>query len=66
MILALDIGGTFIKSGVFDPAGTLRKLPQLPSRSDGSRAEIISAMRDAITAAGMVDGVGIAIPGPFD
>ena len=66
MILALDIGGTFIKSGVFSPDGGLRKLPQVPSRSDGSRAEIVSAMRAAITAAGNADAVGIAIPGPFD
>ena len=66
MILALDIGGTFIKSGVFAPDGTLRQLPQVPSRSDGSRAEIVSAMRRAITAAGRADAVGIAIPGPFD
>ena len=66
MILALDIGGTFIKSGVFAPDGTLRLLPQIPSRSAGSRDEIISAMRSAVTAAGRADAVGIAIPGPFD
>jgi len=66
MILALDIGGTFIKSGVFSPDGTLRKLPQIPSRSDGGRAEIVSAIRSAIDAAGRVDAVGVAIPGPFD
>ena len=66
MILALDIGGTFIKSGVFSADGELRQLPQVPSRSDGSRAEIIAAMRAAIAAAGHADAVGIAIPGPFD
>jgi glucokinase len=66
MILALDIGGTFIKSGVVSPDGTLRKLPQIPSRSEGGRAEIVSAIRSAVDAAGEVDAVGIAIPGPFD
>lgn len=66
MILALDIGGTFIKSGMFSPDGTLRRLPQTPSRSDGSRAEIVSAIRAAVDAAGGVDAVGISIPGPFD
>jgi len=66
MILALDIGGTFIKSGVISPDGALRKLPQIPSRSDGGRAEIVSAIRSAVDAAGKVDAVGIAIPGPFD
>lgn len=66
MILALDIGGTFIKSGVFTPEWRLQPLPQVPSRSDGSRAEIVSAMRTAVAAAGRADAVGIAIPGPFD
>lgn len=66
MILSLDIGGTFIKSGVFASDGTLTQLPQVPSRSDGSRAEIVAAMRSAIAAAGEADAVGIAIPGPFD
>ena len=66
MILALDIGGTFIKSGVFSPDGTLRQLPQIPSRSDGDRAEIVSALRSAVDGAGEVDAVGISIPGPFD
>ena len=66
MILALDIGGTFIKSGVFSPDGVMRPLPQIPSCSDGGRAEIVSAIRSAIDAAGMVDAVGVAIPGPFD
>lgn len=66
MILALDIGGTFIKSGVFSADGTLRQLPQVPSRSSGSRAEIVDAMRRAVAAAGTTEAVGIAIPGPFD
>jgi len=64
--LALDIGGTFIKSGVFTAAGLREKLPQIPSRSSGGRDEIVAAIRSAIDAAGAVDAVGIAIPGPFD
>lgn len=71
MILALDIGGTFIKSGVVTPDRRLHSMPQVPSRSDGSRAEIVDAMRRAIMAAAQaaedeVEAVGIAIPGPFD
>lgn len=66
MILALDIGGTFIKSGVFGPDGTLHGLPQVPSCSGGSREDIIAAIRLAVARAGAVDGIGIAIPGPFD
>ena len=66
MILALDVGGTFIKSAVIDRNGTFNELPQVPSCSDSSAAEIIEAFHAAIAAAGKVDAVGIAIPGPFD
>ena len=66
VILALDIGGTFIKSALFRNGVMLRKLPQLPSRSGGSREEIASAIRGAIRQAGAADRVAVSIPGPFD
>lgn len=66
IILALDIGGTFIKSAVFQNGAMLRKLPQIPSCSAGSRAEIAAAIESAIRQAGMVDRIAVAIPGPFD
>ena len=64
-ILALDVGGTTIKSAVFENGVIKFRLPQEPSCSNGSLDEIISAFRRLIDA-GDVDGIGIAMPGPFD
>ena len=66
VILALDIGGTFIKSAVFRDGVLLRKLPQIPSCSAGRREEIASAIRTAVGQAGAVDRIAVSIPGPFD
>ena len=66
MILALDIGGTFIKSAVFSDGKIVRKLPQVPSCSSGNRDDIASAIRTAIRQAGTVDRIAVSIPGPFD
>lgn len=53
----LDVGGTFIKRA---------DGRQVPIRSDGSREEIASALKEAIGRPEGLKGVGIAIPGPFD
>ena len=66
MILALDIGGTFIKSAVFQGGKLIRRLPQVPSCSNGGKEEIGSAIRTAIRQAGSVDLIAVSIPGPFD
>lgn len=66
VILALDIGGTFIKSAVFQDGKVIRTLPKQPSCSVGSREEITAALRRVIAAAGPVDGIAVSIPGPFD
>lgn len=66
VILTLDIGGTFIKSAVFRHGRMLRKLPQVPSCSAGSREEIASAIRAAAGQAGAVKRIAVSIPGPFD
>ena len=65
-ILTLDVGGTAIKAAVFENGVPVRRLPQEPSCSDGSLAEIIGAFQHLIDAAGKIDGIGIAMPGPFD
>ncbi len=64
VILALDIGGTFIKSALFRNGELLRMLPQVPSSSGGSREEIAAALRLATEEP--ADAIGVAIPGPFD
>ena len=66
IILALDIGGTFIKSAVFQNGGMIRQLPNQPSCSAGSREEIASAIQAVIRQAGAIDGIAVSFPGPFD
>lgn len=62
--LALDIGGTFIKSALFRGGKLIESRPQLSSRSGGSAEEIAAALRQA--SQGEYDAIGVAIPGPFD
>ena len=53
----LDVGGTFIKCA---------DGRQVPIRSDGTREEIASTLKEAIGPAEGLKGVGVAIPGPFN
>ncbi len=54
--LLLDVGGTFVKC---------EDGRQVPIHSDGTVQEISAALRAAVGPA-PADGVGVAIPGPFD
>lgn len=65
-ILALDVGGASIKAAVFENGTLIRRLEQEPSRSAGTLPEILGAFQHLIDAAGPIDGIGIAMPGPFD
>ena len=64
VILALDVGGSFIKSALFRDGELLEERPLSPSHSGGSAGEIAGALREA--ARGTYNVLGIAIPGPFD
>lgn len=55
--ILVDIGGTFIKRA---------DGRQFPISSDGSRDAIAGAIRKAIGPTDGLDGIGVAIPGPFD
>lgn len=66
VILALDIGGTFIKSALFSGGKLLRKLPQVPTSSAGTREDIEKSIRLAIRQAETFDRAAVSIPGPFD
>lgn len=55
--ILLDVGGTFIKGA---------DGRQTPIASGGSRADIASALTEAIGPLEGVPGIGVAIPGPFD
>lgn len=69
-ILALDIGGSFVKSALMDRAGSCRELPATAIDSAGPADKIVAAVAACITAglrrADDIGGIGISIPGPFN
>ena len=70
-MLVLDIGGTFIKSALTDPAGKLipDTLAQTPSDADGGYEDFLDVLRGILAAAMRRQKVGhacISIAGPFD
>jgi glucokinase len=75
-ILALDIGGTFIKSGLVPISGEAVELTPIPVDSNAEAEEILQSFTRSLSAgmdhmnlygrSATVFGVGIAIPGPFD
>ena len=74
--VVMDVGGTFIKSGIMSADGVLMDKSQqpVPIDSNGSKEEIcnslISAVRQGIAFCQQYEltpaGVGICMPGPFD
>lgn len=75
-VLALDIGGTFIKSGLIEASGEAVEIPPVAVDSNAEAEKIIQSFADAIEAgldkagelsgACEVGGIGMAIPDPFD
>lgn len=71
VVLALDVGATFVKSGIVEPSGACRELAPVAIESSGAAAEILDALaavlRMGMRAAGpTLAGLGVCIPGPFD
>lgn len=74
--LAIDAGGTYLKSAVLDRSGNVMDDSSfmVPSFSDGAREEIVQAIQKTVTHGLQVirknnlepGGIGIAFPGPFD
>lgn len=74
--LLLDVGGTFVKSIVarFDGELIASSEDSVPVNSDGERSEIEQSFAEVIACGaskvaslgGVVSGVGIAFPGPFN
>lgn len=56
-ILMMDVGGTSIKR---------YGLPAVPVKSQGTRSEIAAALKSAVGDTSGLEGIGIAIPGPFN
>lgn len=70
-VLALDVGGTFIKSGLVGEDGSVKDAPPVPVDAKGPATAIIGSFAEVLrgglrTAGGRAVRVGVAIPGPFD
>ncbi|MHA1833890.1 MAG: ROK family protein [Candidatus Baldrarchaeia archaeon] len=74
--LAIDVGGTYLKSAIITSHGTLLKntFRRVPINSQGTAEEIIqtfvnvinSALNKAKSLEVDIAGIGIGMPGPFD
>lgn len=71
VVVAADVGGTWIKAGVLGPAGPLERTRVATERADGADTvvETILATVEQLVAtvpAGEVEAVGLAVPGIVD
>lgn len=74
--VVMDVGGTFIKSGIMSADGVLLDGSQqtVPIDSDGTKDEICNSLKEAVRQGmsliryyGLIPaGVGICMPGPFN
>lgn len=74
--LAIDVGGTYLKSAVVDPEGNIYQDSAftIKSSSDGSREEILDVFQTVVSnglefikdAGKRLLGIGVASPGPFN
>ncbi len=62
----MDVGGTFIKSAVFQNGQLKEELPQVPAQSGGTAEEILQSFRRVFAMAGNPETICVSIPGPFD
>ncbi len=73
-IFGVDLGGTTVKLGLFDPEGNVLEKWEIPTRKEDSGKLILPDIADAIKskmqekgiAKEDVVGVGIGVPGPVD
>lgn len=70
----VDLGGTTVKIGLFDPEGTVLEKWEIPTRKDDNgkhilpdiAAAILGKMEEKNISREAVIGVGIGVPGPVD
>lgn len=70
----VDLGGTSVKLGLFDPEGTVLEKWEIPTRKEENGSKILPDIAKAILdkaaekniAKEDVAGVGIGVPGPVD
>ncbi len=70
-VLALDIGGSFIKSGLVSGTGVINEIKHVTFYSGADAKTIIRTFTSVIDAGfnaanGQISATGIAIPGPFN
>lgn len=71
LALALDIGGSFVKSGLVSAVGLTAEFAPVPVDAGGGAGSIVRTFAEVVSAGlraagGRVAGIGIAVPGPFD
>ena len=76
MIVAVDAGGTYLKSALVTKDGKVleESFSQTPSHSAGTKSEIIRALSESIAqllrfgadTGTQIEGIAFAYPGPFD
>ena len=69
--LALDIGGTFVKSGLVSASGLIEMFSPVSVDADGDSQSVIKSFADVIfngmsAARCGITSVGVCVPGPFD
>ena len=67
--LAFDLGGTHVSAGRIDVAsGEVQTFLRVPLPPDAGRSELVTRIIGvgADAAEGVVDRIGVAVPGPFD
>lgn len=70
-VLALDVGGSSVKSGLVGADGRWVGLPTEPMAASGAASAIVEQLGTVVgrglrASEGTALGIGIAIPGPFD
>lgn len=68
-MVSIDLGGSHVSAGLIDVAsGRVRTFLRLPLPPDSGRDELLARITGAAVDVvdGAVDGVGVAVPGPFD
>jgi glucokinase len=68
-MVSIDLGGSHVSAGLIDVAsGRLRAFLRVPLPPSAGRDELLARIAGAAAnvVEGTVDGVGVAVPGPFD
>lgn len=74
VVLAFDVGGTYVKAGLVGVDGSLLGPPRVyPARSGETKEALLRHFTDLVDIQGKqvppecgIRGVGLAFPGPFD